>query len=81
MIRGGSTLGLGRIVSGDAGRIDSGADRLVSLANLSGDEINHVGNSSLSTVLQTQFNESVQRVLILISLSIILIGQLVFILV
>ena len=30
MIRGGSTLGLGRIVSGDAGRIDSGADRPVS---------------------------------------------------
>ena len=31
MIRGGSTLGLGRIVSGDAGRIDSGADRPVSV--------------------------------------------------
>ena len=31
MIRGGSTLGLGRIVSGDAGRIDSGADRPVSI--------------------------------------------------
>ena len=28
MIRGGSTLGLGRMDSGDAGRIDSGADRL-----------------------------------------------------
>ena len=31
MIRDGSTLGLGRIVSGDAGRIDSGADRPVSI--------------------------------------------------
>ena len=29
MIRGGSTLGLGRIDSGDAGRVDSGADRPV----------------------------------------------------
>ena len=35
MIRGGSTLGLGRIVSGDAGRIDSGADRPVSVHGLS----------------------------------------------
>ena len=34
MIRGGSTLGLGRIVSGDAGRIDSGADRPVSGSTL-----------------------------------------------
>lgn len=31
MIRGGSTLGLGRIDSGDVGRIDSGADRPVTL--------------------------------------------------
>ena len=31
MIRGGSTPGLGRIVSGDAGRIDSGADRPVTI--------------------------------------------------
>ena len=34
MIRGGSTLGLGRIVSGDAGRIDSGADRPVSIGGI-----------------------------------------------
>ena len=34
MMRGGSTLGLGRIVSGDAGRIDAGADRPDSLQGL-----------------------------------------------
>ena len=31
MIRGGSTLGLGRIDSGDARRIDSGADQPVTV--------------------------------------------------
>ena len=48
MIRGGSTLGMGRIDSGDAGRIDSGADRPVTFDSRRAVKLKSVNNYSFT---------------------------------